>query len=45
MPAHRNGVRVVRLKSAEGEIGYAAPQVRRWPGWQLGIKAARTQRV
>ena len=43
--AHRNGVRVARLKSAEGEIEYAVPQVRGWPGWQSEIKAALAGRT
>jgi transposase-like protein len=43
--AYRNGVRVARLKSAEGEIEYAVPQVRGWPGWQSEIKAALAGRT
>lgn len=38
--AHRNGVRMARLHSAEGQIEYAVPQVRGLPGWHSEIKAA-----
>jgi putative transposase len=38
--AHRNGVRIGRLKSAEGMIEYAVPQVRGIEGWHSEIRAA-----
>ena len=38
--AHRNGVRLGRLKSAEGMIEYAVPQLRGIDGWQSEIRAA-----
>lgn len=37
---HRNGVRIGRLKSAEGVIEYGVPQVRGLDGWQSEIRAA-----
>lgn len=37
---YRNGVRVGRLKSAEGVIEYSVPQVRGIEGWQSEIRAA-----
>lgn len=37
---YRNGVRVGRLKSAEGVIEYGVPQVRGLEGWQSEIRAA-----
>ncbi len=37
---YRNGVRVGRLKSAEGVIEYGVPQVRGIAGWQSEIRAA-----
>lgn len=37
---YRNGVRVGRLKSAEGVIEYGVPQVRGIEGWQSEIRAA-----
>jgi transposase-like protein len=37
---YRNGVRVGRLKSAEGVIEYGVPQVRGVEGWQSEIRAA-----
>lgn len=37
---YRNGVRVGRLKSAEGVIEYGVPQVRGLDGWQSEIRAA-----
>jgi transposase-like protein len=37
---YRNGVRVGRLKSAEGMIEYGVPQVRGLEGWQSEIRAA-----
>lgn len=37
---HRNGVRVGRLKTAEGVIEYGVPQVRGLAGWQSEIRAA-----
>jgi len=38
--AHRNGVRIGRLQSAEGMIEYAVPQVRGIAGWHSEIRAA-----
>lgn len=35
---HRNGVRIGRLKSAEGVIEYGVPQVRGIEGWQSEIR-------
>lgn len=37
---YRNGVRVGRLKTAEGVIEYGVPQVRGIEGWQSDIRAA-----
>lgn len=37
---YRNGVRVGRLKTAEGVIEYGVPQVRGLEGWQSEIRAA-----
>ncbi len=37
---YRNGVRVGRLKTAEGAIEYGVPQVRGLEGWQSEIRAA-----
>jgi putative transposase len=37
---YRNGVRVGRLKSAEGVIEFGVPQVRGVEGWQSEIRAA-----
>lgn len=37
---YRNGVRVGRLKSAEGVIEYGVPQVRGLDGWQSEMRAA-----
>jgi transposase-like protein len=38
--AHRNGYRMGELKSAEGAIEYAVPQVRGIAGWTSEIRAA-----
>lgn len=38
--AHRNGYRMGALKSAEGAIEYAVPQVRGLEGWSSEIRAA-----
>ena len=38
--AHRNGYRTAKLKSAEGMIEYAVPQVRGIEGWPSEIRAA-----
>ena len=37
---HRNGVRMGRLKSAEGMIEYGVPQVRGIEGWHSEIRSA-----
>lgn len=37
---YRNGVRVGRLKTAEGVIEYGVPQVRGIESWQSDIRAA-----
>jgi putative transposase len=41
---HRNGVRIGRLKSAEGVIEYGVPQVRGIEGWQSEIRCALSGR-
>ena len=42
---HRNGVRLSQLKSAEGAIEYAVPQVRGLEGWHSEIRAALSGRT
>jgi putative transposase len=37
---HRNGYRTARLRSAEGEIAFAVPQVRGLSGWRSQVREA-----